>query len=366
MILAVLPINSFSIENEFQRPYGTVRQGLSDPGTAASIVLDSAFVYGTSGDSVGTRFSAPNAQTSGNFTFYAYCTGGAGTPDLVSADVYRGAQGAGDDDQPEAGGSPVCSSGSVDASGCVATPAWLTFSFTGCTFVESDTYWVAITNDEAAPATDSVNIQNRAGHEVDTTVTQNSFSGWSTTNGITTDPTLAAGIAPMVIKDDTGTIIGNPHISVTGHANDGNMRGNRYNYAADMSVMGVYWNAVTTDTDFKYVRIYQGSTLLKDITIDNNQRGTTLYVSFPPITFHAGIDYDVVLAGSGGLFALGNSYCSGNSPPADVLTSVDAITYVNGTAGSLTESVDCMFSVGIVVSNVVPKKNSSGAVGISY
>lgn len=68
------------------RGIGSLLLGFAlDDGTAASVTLDSASVFYTSGDCWFLKFISPVTQSNANLDLYLYCTAVTGSPTLKAA-----------------------------------------------------------------------------------------------------------------------------------------------------------------------------------------------------------------------------------------------------------------------------------------
>ena len=325
------------------------RVGVTDTGSATSFTLDSNFVccVTNSGDGY-VIFFPGRAQTSGTFKIYAQCTSSTGTPDLSSAAIYATATGANDPDRADAGSSALYTSSNTDASAC-GTSKWLTYSFTGVTFTPGAFYVGVVKNDEAVPTSDYFAIQTRGALDGSDLVLPATLRSATTTDGFTTDPTIVSAMAPVVLKYDDGSVLGNPFVATSTPASNTNFRGMRVNFSEDVSVLGFWYNI--SSTAINAVKIYQGSTEVASVTTDPfaEQRASAVY--FPPTTLTGGLDYDFVVEFATASTA-GIVYTMGTSPPADVAAINPNWSYVNGaTAGSFTETTDAIFFGAIMLAD---------------
>lgn len=346
-IILLIPTSVFGFgSTRFGRMPFLIGIGVLDVGTATSFTIDSAFVFGTSGDSWGATFPG-KSQSSASLTVYVYCTAVTGTPNSSTAYIYASASGANDTDRPDAGSSPIATSGVVDASGC-GTAGWLTYTFSSVSLSDSNYYWFVLTNTTGTPASNNFSVQSRGSID-STNFSVNSLRSTTNADGWTTDGTLIAGSAPIVIKFSDGSIIGMPYVSTTAHANNTNFRGARVNFDESVNIGGFLHNVITsTMNSFK---IYQGSTEVYSFTTDPYSEAEANIVLFPSTTLTKGVDYDFVLGFASGSTA-GPAYCMGNSAPADVLAVNTNFTYVEGaTAGSFTESADCVWFGELMINN---------------
>ena len=324
--------------------------------------LNAAFVFNTSGTALGIRFTSPVTQSSGSLTIYLYLAAKTGTPTNTQMDIYPGPSGADDPQRPGSTG-VLCTVTSVDLSG-VSAPAWATYSATGCTLTAGNTYWAVFSNNTATPASNYPSFRNRGlngliGYRL---------SGWSTTNGFTTDPSLVGSTTtefPAVFKFNDGTLMGQPYVVSTTHASNANDRGVRFRFSQKMKFAGLY--AANIKTSATNMKVYNGSTLVDNITIDlsllNNFASQAFFFS-TPLTFEANTDYDIVFTGG----AAATSFpmiTAGTSPPADVTAcTYTNQSYVDGTTpGSYTITSNATGSIILIPDSFVA--NSATGTSIS-
>lgn len=325
-----------AIDGPWGMAYGSFLLGVQDLGSAASTVLDVAFVHDSAGDLAGIKFSSPVNQTAGDMTLYVYCTADTGSPTNSEAIILAGPDGADDDDQPDAGAAALATSANVDATGC-DTPEWLTYTFTdSVTLVAGNTYFLGVINTTATPASNNFSVQHRGALDgfIGNTTNLQWMSALVTADGFTTDPTVSLGPA-MVVKFDNGDLWGNPFVTATAHASNSNWRGTRFVVNEDIVISCASWGVITSVVaDY---RIYQGSTQILSITADRHSENNTSAACFPPITLTGGLPYDFVMNTTGASTA-GQIYGMGTTPPADVLSIAPNMVTVDGaTPGSFSE-----------------------------
>lgn len=337
--------------------------GSQNTGTATTFQLDSAFVYGTSGDALVVAFNSPVSQTNAALTAYFYCTAKTGTPNESVMDIYASA-GAGEDAQrPDTGGSPLATSSNVDPSAC-GTPQWLTYPIASISLTRGQWYFLIVRNTEGAPGTDNFTITSRSivngyGSIVDI------MRSCQTTDGITTDPTCSSGILGHgVLKFGDGTIWGNPYVTSSASASNTNYRGNRYTFPEDVIVSGVKGGGTITTSIDTTLEVYSGASQLATTTLDVASKGNSIAAFFAPITFPGGTDIDVVMKPASAS-NLGSNSTMGNSPPADVQAAAGVVTGVNGaTPGSFTETANQFIPYALIVdTNPAISGGSSAVVG---
>src|SRR3990167_5080158 len=119
----------------------------ADIGTLTAIQIDSAYTFETGGEAVFCRFKAPVSQTAGALTVYFHCLALTGSP-TYGVTVRNGAQAGQDVNRPEAGGATL---GTPWADITPVANRWATFTLTGVTLVQGQTYFIIINNTSAAP-----------------------------------------------------------------------------------------------------------------------------------------------------------------------------------------------------------------------
>jgi len=315
----------------------------SDAGTQTNYQVDSTYTFGTSGEAVFCRFLSPVSQTSGNLTFYPYCSAIAGSP-MYKVELRNGPASGNDADRPESGGAQLA----VSASDVVpSASSWIQFALTGVTLVAGQQYYLVIYNTAAAPTTDYASWCYRGavdGHNTTSTSASTSpMQAGYTTDGFTTDPlgVVTNQLSPMVIKFNDSSIIGMPYVATETIANNANYRGNRIYLPQSTiyfghSIVATFVAATTWNN-----RIYNGASLIKDIVVDTFGRQRFGGTIDGDVTLSANTYYDIV-AVPGAANSWGYAYNMGmaeGSVPADVLAArpQGLIGYVNGaTPGSFT------------------------------
>lgn len=281
---------------------GSAFQCCNRGGSATSLQVDSAWVYGTSGEAVYVRFTAPYSQTSGAFTLYAFCTAITGTP-VFSAEIRNGAAAAGDPDRPEAGGAALGTFGST------VTPTanrWATFTWTNLTLVEGQTYFAIIYNSAGSPTTNHATWMYRGA--LDSHANPFGLMGHfearsgQTANGFTTDPTTSLNMPPFVWKFDNGAIMGFPYVSTSNHPSDSNDRGYRVQFSCDIEICGFQLLSTSgtgsLGTGTIEITNANDNSLVKSVTLDAGavpQPGAF----FSPTRLSGGIPYNIVITNGG-------------------------------------------------------------------
>src|SRR3990167_5430995 len=250
---------------EFSRNFELLFPGGSlDSGALTGLLLDSNFVFETSGDAIMCAFSSPVTQSSSTLTVYAYCTATpTGSPD-VNVEIRNGPASADDSDRPEAGGSTIGTPGSAVSP---TAEGWVTFSnITALSLTRNNIYFVIIKNTHGTPASNNLTIAYRGDLDGCSLLTSTSpgtelMRGGSTTNGFTTDPTVGAGLAPIILKFGDGTtLMGNPYVRSMAISSNTDWRGNRITFDNDVVVSGMARVGGSTALQTADFRIYQGAT----------------------------------------------------------------------------------------------------------
>lgn len=338
LILSFLFLNSAycaELTNSMSAQYSLGQFGSTGTVSTTNFDLNGAFSFGVSGTALGIKFISPVTQINGTFDNYLYLGLKTGSPTTTQVDLYTGPVGA---DDPQRPGSTLLCSTTTDISGLTA-PVWATFNLTGCSMTAGLTYWLVVSNNSATQASNFPSYRTRG---LNLAVTWR-FSGFSTTTGFTTDPTLLFSAAEpgWVAKFADGTITGQPYVVSTAHASNTNDRGIRFRFNGPVRVRGV--GIGVTNTSLVNLKVYQGANLLDTIALDLNQKnnaGTYIYFT-KPITFQANTDYDVMLTNISGSTTVLLRLDAGTSPPADVSASMlQNMSYLDGTVpGSYTATV---------------------------
>lgn len=335
-------------------------------GNAASLSttntdINGNFVFNTSGTAYGIRFVSPVTQTSASLSVYLYLPSKTGSPTDTQLDIYPGPTGADDPQRPGTAG-VLGTVTAVDLSG-VTTPAWVTYTISSVSLTAGLTYWAVFSNNTGTPASNFPSFRNRG---------LNGFTGvrltaWLTSTGFTTDPSSSGSTAtevPCVFAFSDGTLMGQPYVVSTNHANNANDRGVRFRFSAAMKFVGMQCSALTTLTT--NIKVYQGSTLIDNVTLDINQKNnaSTSVIYFNSVlTFSANTDYDIVLIFSGATTAFAKIDANAaSSPPANVtnLTYTNQ-SYVDGTVpGSYTVTANSTGPI-ILIPDSLPASASGGA-----
>jgi hypothetical protein len=176
------------------------------------------------------------------------------------------------------------------------------------------------------------------------------FLAFESTDGWTTDGTSRTNDGPYVAKFSDGSVIGNPYVKSTTHANNTTDRGTRFNFAVPMVVSGVYIGVVSSS--LSAIKIYQGASEVASLTPDLNQKNNIGWAYFDAsLTLTANTAYDFVYKLSGNS-TFGPRIDADASPPADVLLAMPTNQKcVDGTAGSYT-AVDGFVPIGLLVDSI--------------
>lgn len=318
-----------------------------------AISLDFAFTYETGGDAWAMRFVNPVAQSAGTLTVHVFVSTILGSPTDVRAAVYNGPGTADDQDRPEAGGSPLATSGAVDLSGTTGT--WVTFTITGVTLVAGQTYYVIIDNRTGTPGTNYPRIRYQGFfNRFNATWLQSHTRALYTTDGFTSDPTAGTGYAPCVLKFDDGTLYGLPYVELDALASSTDDVGNRYAFEEDVTVVGASFKGNNNYTGFEINEAVGGANVLT-ATIDRYARLDAGAIVFsPPVRLKGGRAYDCVITRSvAGTWNTGYMGEASGALPADVLACrMNGMAAVHGaTPGSYTLDTARLSQMAILLDN---------------
>lgn len=340
---------------EFSKNFQTqFPSSVYDDGTLTGSLLDSAFVFETSGDAIGVYFVSPVSQTSGTLTINAYVTADSATSSDFNVQMRNGPIGSGDTDRPESGGSTIGTPGSdIDLNGTANT--WVTFNdITGLTLVAGQPYFLLIENKSATPGTDNATIATRAALDAlpdSGSITYN--RSVITTNGFTGDPTLAQGQSPIIIKFNDSSLMGNPYVRDGTGPTGVNYRGNRIVPVADMVVSGMRITGTSSSIPgvSSDIGIYQSGSSITNDTISRAVGSENLAHRHEPATLTGGTVYDFILRPNlsntiGIVYDMG-----GGTVPTDVKNCrFNGATYVTGaTPSTLTEDDEAIINFTIII-----------------
>lgn len=324
--------------------YGAPATGIS----GTTLDLNTAFVNATSGTALAMRFCSPSTQSSATLTVYAYMTAKTGSPTNVKAAIFAGPSGAMDDDRPDTGAA-LGISGATDVSAQSAN-SWTTFTISSVSLTKGVDYWLVFYNDTATPASNYPTYMSRGWNGAMAT----RFAAYTTTNGFTTDPSAVSSSseAPFVLAFADGTIMGCPYVVSTAHANNSESRGMRFTFDSAHTIVGLFsgFSATSATT----LKVYNGASEVGSATLSLSQKNNAQCIYFDaPITFAAGVAYDVVWSTSSGS-TQGARIGPGVSPPADVSNCMNSgIGYVTGTTpGSFTHTAGEFTTILLLVDNV--------------
>jgi len=342
----------------WSRVPGVWNVAISNVGTLTTFDLDSAFVHGTSGDAWLCRFISPVSQTDAALNLYVWVNAVTGSPTDVRLGVYRGAQAGQDPQRPETAGgsSPLAESAATDLSAMAGH--WATFTIASVSLTRGFTYFLILDNRTTTPASHFPAIAVRG--------KWNGASGaegcgfemvGSSTNGITTDPTLLVYPGPAVIAFGDGTLLGNPYVGDVTHASNANDRGIRYRFAEDVLVSGFALNGVSAAAATAELNATVGGANVATQALDlSAANGVAMASRWTPTTLTAGISYDAVMTFSGNTSSGGIINMGEAAPPTDVQACrpQGALGYVDGaTPGSYTfDPLSLM--LGVLVVDDVP------------
>jgi len=311
-----------------------------DVGASTGFAIDSALVFGTSGDSIGVEHAARYGLSNETIRVYVYVNSITGTPDSMTAYIYNPANASGDDpDRPDTTSSTV--QYTSDTISMASGAGWHVFTFTGVTWPVGKTLWFIIANTHATPASNFPTIEIRGALEGGHIPGGNAGVAhrvWQNTSGWTLDGTVGGAYGSAVVEYVTdGVSIGHPYIvQDAAHASNTNYRGNRFTPTEDLKITCIHG---TSDSNFGSLHVVQNTTDSLNLTITDDwnaqQRGGG--TCFEPVTVTGGLAWDILQKASsndtfGAIYTMG----TGTTPDA-VKAAGGAFRYVDGaTLGSLT------------------------------
>lgn len=324
-------------------------------GTKTDTLIDSVYAFNSSGDAAGVRTMLVGGLSSQNLTVYMYCDAVTGTvTDLFQMEIREAppSGSADDDDRPRVTG------GSVIASSATATPAvgWVAFTFTSISLTEGTSYYYIIKGLSGVDGSNNAEFTTRSGASGASGMVTYFCQGFSTTDGFSSDPSMAATVPPVVfVKDDGGAseeIFGTPWVT-NGTASETNWRGNRITVPEEVQIFGAYFGRNTTSTNPISFGIYKtdGTEVFLISSIDVLSNEETTAIGFDPITLEKGEAYDVVFKSTSGTGGFTRKATMGSGTiPADVSAAApngDWVRVTGATPGSFSVSDDeiCMITL---------------------
>lgn len=324
-----------------------------------TIALNVAFVYETSGNCGGVRFISPVSQTNGALTVYFVNSAAVtGTPSDIRCAVFDGSAGTDDPDRPKSGaGAIIATSSATDMTGYSTAKTWATFAFASVTLVAGQTYFLLCDNRTGTPGSHypTLLLGLSGVGPVGPASIRWLFHPQSSTDGITTDPSSpSANTGACVVKFANGTLMGQPWVAATTHANNANTRGQRVRFSEDTVISGVRSEGSAAAALWTAFKIYAtDGTELLSATLDRFQVQVGGVVRFAPYTLAAGVSYDLcyVFSGNSTIGQIGNT--GAGSIPADVAACVPSwcLGYVDGTPGSFTPDTTKVYGIVLLVDN---------------
>lgn len=312
--------------------------GATDVGASSSTPnLDANFVFETSGDVWWVRFSAPVGQSAATITVYVYVTGVTGTPDF-QLEVRSGYSGTGDVDRPATGGSNLATSPSTLTLGAGDIQTWVALTAT-VSLTEGNGYYVIVKNTHNTPASNHATFALRSLLDTYASTGLYPVTGYSL-DGFATDPTTSPNSGVVVVKFADGTLLGNPYVSSSNHANNANDRGNRITLNADVVVSGIVRGTSSAALSASTIYTTAGVSVVSAAGDAFAKQGSAGSYRFAPTKLSGGTTYDFVHK-----FASSTTACTVLSMgeveadvPADVLACRPwSIAFVDGaTPGSYT------------------------------
>ena len=329
-----------------------------DIGSATNTAaMDTAFVYGTSGDAFFTRVTAPVGQSAATLTAYFYVVAVTGTPDFQMG-VYNGPVTGGDLERPEAGGSDLASAPSTLSLSSADDGTWVSATCT-VSLTAGNNYFVILKNTHGTPASNNATFRYRGaldGIGTNGTAVYSSCQTGYTTDGFTTDPTVqASSFGCIIVKFSDGTLLGNPYVSSSAHASNTNSRGIRVQFTEDVVVSGISTPGLGTTVNGVGVYPTASGTPIVSASGDATAEEKSGIFRFAPTTLTGGTSYDIVTN-----FAtnstIGTFYTMGEAEgnvPADVIACRPLGTFgsVDGTVGSMTFNTSQITATALIIDN---------------
>lgn len=316
------------------------------------IDLTAAYVHQTSGSAAVFGFFAAEAQSSAALTVSLWVSAATGSPTSIVGTIYATST----SQSLRASGAALGTSAAVDCTGAGGT--WKTFTFSSVTLTQGEHYWLVIDNQTATPASHHCTIITKSCYGENLTNTQWLLAGWDTAGWTGDLPNLnTAAFAPIVIKQASGLIYGNPYVSRDAQANNSNDRGTRFRFNEKRTFTGV--NILDSAASYSGVKVYPAgsASAVAQGTITNfvKNRGSTGGQILFDATWQAdkNTDYDVVITMSASSTLPNRLYMGEASPPADVQACATTIGgtkwgLVTGVAASYTYDPLRIFCIGLV------------------
>lgn len=206
-----------------------IRIGASASGTVTTFALDSAFVYGASGDSISFEHFARESDTLTHFYFYVTAVTGTLGNIQVTCEVRN-----------DSSGNPGSTVHATQTTTCNGAATWSRVTFgTPYSFVTGTKYHIVLSNSSGAPTTDYPTVARTVSRF--TNNDPNDLTGRSSTDGTTWGASSSSGI--QVLKFSAQDAIGVPYTSAT------------TSYASNTRERGFYIAARAVDWTIYEVRL---------------------------------------------------------------------------------------------------------------
>lgn len=222
--------------------------------TLNTTALDSAYVYNTSGDAIGSRYPMQSAKTFSEIYFFVSSyTGTAGNVNDIDVEIRNDSS-----DKPGATLHDTITKDPASATGWVQVTG---FTFPGSA---STVYWIILA-DPDGNGTDFATLGRNASNSTDPTAGNRIWAA-AVTNGFNTAPTFSGIVPSLVVVFSDGTVIGNPFTAVAASSSTQNRRGLFVSngFTESLKVYGMTTNAGSAS--ITSVSIYAGSDLPNDAT----------------------------------------------------------------------------------------------------
>jgi hypothetical protein len=281
-------------------------------------ILDSAYVAGTSGDAVGTKFYMTEAKTVSDvyFDVESYLGTAANVNDInIEIRAHDAVN-----NLPDVTGPGLIGSGSVDPAS--QQDRWVAVSGLSISLSADTIYWLIVA-DADGNTTDRANMVYGSSTAVDHHAEYMALL-WNnagfTTDGWQTATILSAGWSIFVVAFSDGTALGWPWLEITGAANDTNQKGiflgSAFNGNARIYGVSVF----SQDNDIASVKIWEGTTGPSGTPFATSTfvmpglpsaviNGAMFTKPFPKLT--AGTDYRIVIQPGAGAVGAPDTYSTG-------------------------------------------------------
>lgn len=206
-----------------------IRIGAPGSGTISTFALDSAFTYGTSGDSISFEYFARESDTLTDFYFYVTAVTGTAGSIQITCEVRN-----------DSSGNPGATVHATQTTTCNGAATWSRVTFgTPYSFVTGTKYHIVLSNSSGAPTTDYPTVARNMTRFTNNDT--NDLTARTSTDGSTWG--ASSGAALDVLKFSGQDAIGIPYTSAT------------TSYASNTRERGFYIAARAVDWTIYEVRI---------------------------------------------------------------------------------------------------------------